>query len=311
MNRIFKYAVAGSLVLGLASCLKDEGFDNGTTGHDLSSVPKIIEIGFKNESAKTKTFAFNFEDLAVERTIFYVRLAAGTVAQEDITVTLDTTGTAAALAAINANYEPLPASFFTTTPTGFTVTIPKGQSQVGFQLKTNAIQFDPSTTYGLVYKIKSISSPNYNISGNYGAYTVLFGAKNKYDGVYRGKGYGFLGGNTMAPHLFNWDCNFDINLITISGNEVVMDAQPLYRAPGTTTYGFSNVIPGFRFDNATNKVIGVFPAGASVAMNFPVDGGTYDSRYDPATKTIFVSFGVNNSATWRIIDTLTYCGPRG
>ena len=310
MNKFLKFSIAGLLLAGLGSCVKDDDYDDGLTGHDLSNVPKVIEIGFANETAKSKTFAFDFADAPVQRTLFYVRLAADQPASEDITVTIDTTGTAAALALINPNYKPLPTSFYTTNPTGFSVVIPKGQREVGVMINTNAIQFDPSTTYGIVYKITSVSSTNYVVSGNYGSYTVLFGAKNKYDGVYRGKGYGFLGANTTAPHLFNWDCNFDINLITVSGNEVEMDAQPLLRA-GQTTCGFGNVVPGFRFDVNTNKVIGVFPVGASVAMNFPIDGGTYDSRYDPATKTIYVSFGVNNSATWRIIDTLTYCGPRG
>ena len=312
MKQILKYTLAASVIFGMTSCLKDKGYDNGTTGHDLSSVPKIIEIGFGNETAKSKTFALSFEDQSVQRTVFYVRLAAAEPAAEDITVTLDTTGTAVALAAINAAYEPLPTSFYTTNPAGLSVVIPKGQREVPVVLTTNAIQFDPSTTYGIVYKIKSVSSSNYNISGNYGTYTVLFGAKNKYDGIYRGKGYTFMGNtNTTAPFLWSIDCAWDLNLTTTAGNKVAMDAKPVFRNGSIIFFG--GIFPEIVFDNNTNKVTAISPDGPgnAYAYGFPAaQTPTYDSRYDPATKTIYVSYNIINT-TWYATDTLIYCGPRG
>lgn len=195
----------------------------------------------------------------------------------------------------------------------YTVTLNPGEFAKNIDIIiTDATVLDPSSKYGLAFTIMTADADG-QIAVEGKTIILEIGAKNQFDGKYSGKGYGNLGGNTLAPYLFNFDCSFGVELTTTGANSVDMNAQPLFRTPGETTAGFSNVIPKLTFDPSTLKVIAVTPADGipnSISFQFPVDGGTYDSRFDPATKTIYVRYGLNNNATWRVVDTLTWCGSR-
>lgn len=173
----------------------------------------------------------------------------------------------------------------------------------------NGSQLDPLLSYGFGFQIAGVRESGFNIAGNQKNAIVVVAAKNKYDGIYRVRGYGFLGGNTTAPYLFNIGCSsiYTVEMTTAGPASVNMSGQPLARNGGIIQ--FSNVLPTIIFDPATNKVTNVTAQPGSTGFVFPFDP-TYDSRYDPATKTIYVKYGFQLVASWNVIDTLVYCGPR-
>jgi len=220
-----------------------------------------------------------------------------------VTVTLNPTLIADYNTAYGTAYDELPASLYTIGT--YTYTISPDKPRVPLKIKVNPADL-LGGNYALGFSISQASAGE--ISQIHQNVLFTLGVKNKYDGIYQSKGYSYLGTtNTTAPYLFSTDCAWELNVITTGLNTVELDAQPVFRQ-GQVIY-YSNVTPAFTFDLSTNKVTGVSAAPGSVPMNFPYDA-SYDSRYDPATKTIYVKFGVNNNPAWYIIDTLVYCGPR-
>jgi Domain of unknown function (DUF1735) len=320
MKKFIKLIFAASFVVSLASCLKDKDYDNNVLGHNLSSVPKIIEVGYINEPIHLKTVGLDFEDKAVQPIAFYVRLAGTEVASEDITVTLDTTGAYAKVT--GAGYVLLPGSFYTHAVPSFNIVIAKGTRETAVSIKTNAINFDPSTTYGLYFKIKSVDKSGYNISGNYGDFMTLFGAKNKFDGTYK------LQVRMRAPSndrptvnvSTSWPWGGPVMLETISGTTVALFddwgfgdyIQPIQTAAGVYS-GFGSTAPRFTFNNATNKMVAAVNAFPNPANGraFQIDPAI-DSYWDPGTKNIYAHFIMTQPGfqPLYIADTLLYLGPR-
>jgi hypothetical protein len=240
-----------------------------------------------------------------------LRVDPRSVQDKDVTVkvTLNPTLVADYNSANGTSYTQLPGSAFSVE--SYTVTIPAATRQVALKLKVNpSLVITGSYALGL-----SIAETNAgDISQTYKNVLYAVSVKNKYDGIYKLKAYTNLGANTSAPYLVSTDCAYELELVTTGINSVRMGNQPLWR--NNTFYdGFCNVNFDFAFNTTTDKVTSVTSyasagcGGAPIAVNFP-GGYTYDSRYDPASKTIFVKFGLNNNGTWNIVDTLIYCGPR-
>src|SRR5688572_32792387 len=125
MKKFLGITLASLFMLSMTSCLKDKGYDDHLTGHDLSDVPQIIEIAFANEVTHQKTIGLDYVDEPVNVTTVYVRLAAGKPATEDITVTLDSTGGLAKIQAAGGD-SVLNANYYTSSEPDYKVTIPKG-----------------------------------------------------------------------------------------------------------------------------------------------------------------------------------------
>ncbi len=320
MKKSLIFAAVGLMSLSITSCLKDKGYDAGTTGHDLSSVPKIIELAYPNQTAKQKAYAFDFEDAPITQTVVYVRLAAAAPATEDITVKLDTAGSYEALRGFNADAVDdgslvvLPPSFYTLAVPSLSYTIQKGQIEVPVIINTNSIQFDPSTTYGLAFKLVSVDKPGYNLSGNYGSYIATFGAKNKYDGEYSLNSY------HNRPGYQLWVTNEPMHLVTTGGSEVAFFwpragsvGHPIMSPTGISWYG-ATVAPRIVFDASTNLVSNVYGSDAAGPPIDLIAPGTYPtvgiSRYDESSKRVYVYFRYNANNERGFLDTLTYVGPR-
>ena len=89
---------------------------------------------------------------------------------------------------------------------------------------------------------------------------------------------------------------------------IISPAQPV--ASGASFVYINNLLPEISFNPTTNAVTGVQTIPGGIDLIYPFDA-SYNSRYDPATKTIYVKYGVAPVGSGRyIIDTLTYCGPR-
>ncbi|HVF97524.1 MAG TPA: DUF1735 domain-containing protein [Flavisolibacter sp.] len=137
---------------------------------------------------------------------------------------------------------------------------------------------------------------------------VFISIKNSYDGIYSVKGYSNVPGTAFTGNFFV-PCGEDLALATSGSSSVIIDpGQPVYSG-GIFTY-VSNLLPNIVFDKATNKVTGVLPRPGSIDFIFPFDAA-YNSRYDPALKTVYIKYGIAPVGSGRyVVDTLTFCKQR-
>lgn len=295
--------------IGLTSCLKeDTTLSNKQSNNVIEIYNDVPGLIVSDVSSLYPLYSEAFDVVPSAPYTFKVSYSGSDVAPQDIVVNLDQDP--AALDYYNdefdKHFEVLPASMYTIS--GWSATIKKGERIATIQVEFKTDQFDLSKSYAIPLKIVSASYGT--ISKNYG--TVIFEiiAKNKYDGRYEGKGYTFMGtANTTAPYLWSVDCDWGMTLITTGANSVYTDAKPVFR--GSIIY-YGGIYPNFVFDPATDKVTAVNGAGPGngYAYGFPAaQTPTYDSRYDEATKTLYVSYNIINT-TWYATDTLVYCGPR-
>ena len=166
MNNIFsKYKIPTLIafaVFSLSSCLKDEGFDNGTYGMGgfaggtfvavpaASSSPFSIALESKSGNQPLELFSVNYEN--VDK------------APEDITVTF--TKDDAAVTAVGG-LTLLPASVLTFTSANPTVVIKQGtRVSPNFACQINTGTLDPTKNYGLAFSISSVSKSGVAIAKN-------------------------------------------------------------------------------------------------------------------------------------------------
>ena len=311
-----------TLSIAATSCLKDKAFDNGTvqsgsqgSGQDT----KVISLGITVSSTSnflTASYPITGNDTTVD--LIPVELGGTADAPEDIHVTL-TVDDSLLEEYNNTNGTNLvDASSVATILNNGIVTIPKG-ARIGYlQVKFNASDL-LAAQYALPVKITSVAESGYTISGNLNTGIVAIGPKNKYDGLYQltilTSGWGAYGINDGPPAL-TWPT--DIGLVTSGPNSVVFSSQelgPLQPAfAGGSPTGFGATVPQFTFDPATDKLVSVVNLapddgrGRTLFLNPAVT----DSRYDPATQTIYAAYEMtqNGRPNQFIYDTLVYRGPR-
>ena len=313
MKKYFKFLTLAALVVSMSSCLKDKSTDNGTTGLVVDN-QVFVQLGGASQAARFSSVALDFENKPVTPVFVIARLLSVSPAPVDIVITLDTLGQAAAL--LPAGVVKLPNSFYTLPAGGLTVTIPKGSNEGTLKINTNAIQFDPSTTYGLGFKIKSVSPSSYQSAANFSTFYTTVGAKNKYDGVYSmtfsnyhpSSNPGYTGEKTT------------VHMITTGGstNKMFWPLASAFGIPSILGGGFSYFgaqEPAYTVDPVTNKVT-IVNAAVGGSVVYAMAAG-YDSRYEPSTRTYYIKFGYNNpggvfnSATTREwTQEFTYTGPR-
>ncbi len=261
MKKYIQILSLAMVAFSFASCLKDKNFDERRTGHDLTGVPKVIELAIAYSPANGRTVGLAYVDNLVNAEVLTVRLAAENPAPEDINVTIDTTGAQSFINDFNtangSTIVKLPNSFYTMPSTGYVVTIPKGKREASIVIKTNAIQYNTSTTYALFYTIKSVDKPGYIISQNFGKYFTRLGAKNKYDGVYTVTGS--MVDNTNATFVGRYP--FTYHLVTTGANSVDVTQSIngafvpgyLFSANGAGSF-FGNFGVSIIFDPVTDQI---------------------------------------------------------
>lgn len=295
-----------SMVIGtLSSCLKDKGYENGeygmpnTEGQAFISIPKAVNkpngLGLESKDAiqDVKLFAASFDFV--------------NPAPSDITVTLELNN--ALVTAMDPTIEVLPASVYTIP--SLTLTIPAGKRlSEELLLKLNTNTLDPQKRHGIGFSIKSVSN-GATIPANLKNVVYAFAIKNKYDGVYRLKGY-----HNRVPYNFPYDT--EIHLVTKAPNEVYF-YWPEVKSTGhpigvgannaMSWYG-SAVSPSIIFDPVTNKVTSVYNLSTAVVITMFTGPGSRESKYDPATKKITVDFNYSNRADRAFFDDLEYIKAR-
>jgi hypothetical protein len=336
MKLYIKSSFAAILLLSLfvTGCLKDKDYDDRLIQSTRSEgTQKIVEISL------TTTSTVNFLQISMANStndttfrLVPVSLAADKPATEDIVVTV--VPNPALIGNYNATagtfYEEAPSAIYTITNTvapggGFLVTIPKGSNTGYLEIKIKPSNF-LGHEYALGYQISSIQNAGYLISSNLSSGVAAVGIKNKYDGSYdlRIKTVGWTAYG-IADGVAG-DYPDPLFLITNSANSVRFfnpnsgDLQPAFsgtaNVPGTIggATAFGATTPLFTFDVATDKLISVTNTspddgrGRTLFLNTAVT----DSRYDPATKTIYAAYIMTNTGRPNqfIYDTLTYNGPR-
>lgn len=320
--------MVGLLLIVAPGCLKDKAYDNGEIQSGHGSTVKVIAIG-TNVSSQQNFLNLSLNSSANDTTInlIPVTLGATSPAQKDIHITLvqdssliinynNTNGTDYTIPTI-----------FTVINPGGVVIIPKG-SYVGYlQIKFVPDDFINGAPYAVGYTIKSIAESGYTISGNLQNGIAAIGIKNKYDGNYglviRTTGWAAYGISDNQEGTWPVTANgTSIGMETSGANSVKLFdygggsgfAQIGCATGNTGTVGFGNTSPEFAFDPTSNLLIDVTNDVTVDSRNrqFHLNTAVADSRFDPATKSMYIAYTMtqNGRPTQYIYDTLTYIGVR-
>lgn len=294
-KNIFKGFIASLCVISLSSCLK-----NKNEQPDFSSTTPVVEIPVGSPvgdgSINSLSTSLIQKDTPTDY-YYYINYAASSTKPTDIKVTLSVDPTV--LAAYNAAHTDAPLTIVPSNafimPT--TITIPANERRVQVPVKFVSTALDPAVGYGLPVIIKDASGEV--ISNKFGAVVINVAVRNKYDGKYTLKGYVFREGDTGGLTGFYKGLSKDLSS---NGANAVNFAQ--IWADGGGAGGIDGLT--INVDPTTNKVTMKSKGNATLA-NDPA----YDNRYDPATKTFYISFKWGASPTSRsATDTLTYTSAR-
>lgn len=303
---IISFAVVGTVVLG--GCLKDKGFEDQKYGTQVENNPGIAFP----QAASGITVSVNSQNTAQTLDGPVIAREADNQGSQDVRVTIQVNNALVTAAGLTT----LPTGSYTLSPSP-TVTIPAGKS-VSDQIKitfNNTSTLDPNKTYGIGLSIASVDG-SYKIAANQKNVVISINIKNKYDGKYT------LRGQFYHPTPANQGFfTFNVEMETSGPNSVKMywplaDAYAHGWTSGGSPTFFGLQEPEYTIDPATNKV--TVQNVAVGATTFYTMAPNYNSRYDPATKTIYAKWGYNYSpgpvfnpaANREWTDTLIYVGPR-
>ena len=312
MNNIFsKYktpVLIAFAMFTLSSCLKDEGFENGTYGMGgfaggtfvavpaAASSPYSIALESKSGNQPLELFSVNYEN--VDK------------APEDITVTFAKDD--AAVTAVGG-LTLIPASALTFTSANPTVTIAKGtRVSPNFTCQINTGTLDPTKNYGLAFTISSVSKSGVAIPANLKTVVYKIALKNDLDGIYqivsglvtRYNAPGVPANDALSGSLAG---NSDVHLITAGVNELDIPAS------GTGSFRWSGNggiggIDGLRL--AVNRTTNLVTWSCATNATLTNWAGKVNN-YVPATKTFTLNFRWNPATTPREYTVvLKYLKPR-
>jgi hypothetical protein len=217
----------------------------------------------------------------------------------------DAAVTAAGLTLLPANSYTLPTLEFE---------IPAGTKELTIPITINKANLDLSQSYGLGLKIAEVSEGVISELAKSIVVNVL--VKNKYDGHYRVTGTM----TDLTSSALTGYYPMDADLETAGADAVLMFHHyfsPGYGHPilsGTSLSYYGGFVPVFIFDANNNVVAVVNGYGQGTNNRWGALDPTGVNKYDPATKTLRVSYTMNqpNATTVRtkFNETWTYLGPR-
>jgi hypothetical protein len=308
MKKVFK--ITGFLVVAsgimLSSCLKDNPLTLDTDQtNNVTEFANTGSIATLPSGIAAPRFSIDLGSLGVGDTASFnvnVDYAGANMAPQDISVVIDIDNSLLNIyneehSVDGANYVTPPDDLFTGS-FPITIVIPKGQQfgQAKIPVKLPA-DYDFTLSYALPLKISSTSVGV--ISGNFGSALYALNVRNVYDGVYDINGYILREGDAVLSGNYS---GYQVNMITSGPYSIQYDHHPW--RDGSTVGGIDGLT--LTIDPATNKVT-VSCATNPAVVNDP----GYDSRYDPASKTFYVSYYWGSGPTNRAAtDTLVYSGPR-
>lgn len=296
MKIIYKYVGILSTALFLTSCLKDKNVENQSYGLINKDANKIVEL-----PSSLTSLALPIRDKDTTINLFSVNLAAKEVSEEDLTVSLSIDKSNEIIDHYNEENEasivPFPSDLYSLI-SGLTVTIPKGSKKGDFKIVVNSSKFDLANTYALGLYLKSVDKNGVLLSGNFDTIMVKIAAKNRYDGVYTNNGYSLRATDNVLTGFFS---DKSRELSTTGANSVTY--APLWGDGKGEVGGISGTT--ITVNPITNKV--TMSSDNPALVNLP----SYDNRYDPETKTFYLSYYWGNGPSHRAkTDTLIYSSVR-
>jgi len=193
----------------------------------------------------------------------------------------------------SASFIELPAAAYTLSEDLNNLVFNTGEFIKKIKIRIDKSQLNLSNQYALGFTISEVGT-GANISSLKNALFSI-GIKNQYDGKYILKG-GFYH-PTQSPGYDPFTVNVEMH--TSGPNSIKMYVPDFggYYHPGLfagVLNAFGAQEPGYTINTTTNAV--TVQNAFSGATTFYMMAPGYNSRYDPATKTIFARFGYNYSA---------------
>jgi Domain of unknown function (DUF1735) len=198
---------------------------------------------------------------------------------------------------------------------GSTITVKAGGRLGQLPLTVpSTVPLSLDSSYAIGLRIVS-NDGGYTIAENLKNLLLVFNLKNKFDGVYRLKGFH----NRNVPD-YTIPYDVDVHMVTTGPNNVVFfypnpgpnaNAHPI-NGNGGSYYG--SFAPEIGFDANANSITGFYSALTcrewyAGTLPMAIVSGS-NSRYEPVTKKMYLSFFYNNNPLRSFFDTLTYKGPR-
>ena len=304
-KNIYKGMIAAlAVIVTLSSCTKEENIQQ-----DLTKLQPTIEFPDVtpnlNGAPNSRSAAVVGADEPVVYNLPINYASSSTSPGIEVTVALDQSVLDKYNEVQGDNLTMLPSQYYNIP--SFKVTIPAGQRTASIPINFLKTTDETLLTshYALAFKITDASGKI--ISGNYGTTVALFAIKNIYDGVYDFKGNIQRNSATGPDPALSGQISFETaELLTSTRYSVWFDQQLWATGAGVAGIG-TPTVDGIKFtvDPVTNKITVSCPANATL-RNTP----GYDSRFDPATRTIYVGFQWGAAPATRVaVDTLVYKGP--
>lgn len=212
-------------------------------------------------------------------------------------------------------FVPLPANLGIVSPaiSGGQITLNFAAGDQGMPITIdipNSGNFDFSKHYALAFRVASVSGTGTLSAAAKDTIVCEILAKNKYDGLYLLKGV-----HNRAPYTFPYETEMQMQTrgassVAFYWPEAGSAGHPIGIGPGETSWYGAAIAPVIVFDPVTNLITDVFNAGGATPITKFTGAGANSNKYDPATKTIYVSWNYNNNPLRAFFDTLTYIGPR-
>jgi hypothetical protein len=302
MKKLIFSLFTTSLLLALTGCLKDDDFG---TKYGIE-IKEVKAVAFP-QAAKSPVIV-GITGQAAPLTVAgpFVTLEGSTPATADVHIKLQVNQAAVT----DAGLVPLPAGSFSLSKTD--LVIRAGESFIkDLQITVqNSNTLDPTKKYGIGITIVSVDQ-DYKIAANQSTVVIGFTIKNKYDGVYRLRGY-----HNRTPYTFPYDT--EIHLVTNGPNEVYFYWPEVKSIGHPIGVGANNslswygdaIAPSIVFNPTTNLVTDVYNLTPGTVITMFTGAGSRVSKYDPATKAITVDWNYANNPLRAFFDDLTYIGPR-
>lgn len=297
-NKLLALLIAACFVTLLFSCRRSQVFEG--------IVPNTDRIIAEFTDARTGTFvAHEFSTEPVQIDLTELRLDPRSVTDHatQVKVIVNPVAVSDYNAANGTAYAAAPTAAFSLTPTEYALRPEQRKVMVRATLRPSSFLDDQ---YAIGLSIAEMSDGE--ISKIAKDVVVIVSIKNDYDGIYSLKGYSDIPGTPYVGN-FTVPCTEELEVATSGANSVFLfPTQPVANA-ASFAY-ISNLLPDITIDKTNNKITAVNARPGGIDLIFPYDAA-YNSRYDAATKTIYVKYGVAPAGSGRyIIDTLTFCRPR-
>ncbi|SEN15151.1 protein of unknown function [Mucilaginibacter gossypiicola] len=314
---IYLYTILAALTVFLSSCLKSE-----KTFTDFSKAGTLVELPLAAYKGLNKTAPVALPIQAAAQTIpVVINVASPVPLSTSLKVTLkvdeaaltalnnkniaqyksdstaaanDTTGATAA-PDYPVVYDLMPTAFYSIS--SLIATVPANQRTATINVSVITQNFDLEKAY--VLPISIVDASGQQIS-NYKTLFLNIQAKNKYDGIYTVKGIVHRDADTqLGGHR---GPGATVSLATTGANSV--SYAPLWADNKTGIGGIDGL--NIVINPTTNKVS--FTDSNATLVGEP----GYDTRYDPATKTFYISMLWNGADINHrgLTDTLTYSKAR-